>query len=56
MMAVPAGPAAAEYRLPATGRDIAAQAAVALGLLTGLWVALSPLFLVLQHGGTNDLS
>ncbi len=52
-MAVPAGPAASEYLLPATGRDIAAQAAAALGLLTGLWVALSPLFLTLQHGGTN---
>jgi hypothetical protein len=24
-----------------------------LGLLAGLWVALSPLFIVLQHGGTN---
>lgn len=53
MMAAPAGPAAAEYRLPATGRDIAAQAVAALGLLTGLWVAISPLFLTLQHGGTN---
>ena len=52
-MAVPAGPAAAEYLLPATWRGIAAQAAAALGLLTGLWVAISPLFLTLQHGGTN---
>jgi hypothetical protein len=52
-MAVPASPAAAEYLLPATGRGIAAQAAAALGLLTGLWVAISPLFLTLQHGGTN---
>ena len=24
-----------------------------LGLLTGVWVALSPWFLTLQHGGTN---
>ena len=52
-MAAPAGPAAAEYLLPATGRGIAAQAATALGMLTGLWVAISPLFIVLQHGGTN---
>ena len=52
-MAVPASPAAAEYLLPATRLGIAAQAAAALGLLTGLWVAISPLFLTLQHGGTN---
>ena len=38
-MAVPAGPAAADYLLPATGRGMTAQAAAALGLLTGLWVA-----------------
>jgi hypothetical protein len=52
-MPVPAGPAAAEYVLPATGRGIAAQAAAALGLLTGLWVAISPLFITLQHRGAN---
>ena len=40
-----------DYLLPATRRDVAAQAAAALGLLTGLWVAISPLFLTLQHGG-----
>jgi hypothetical protein len=51
--AVPAGPVAAEYLLPPTGRGIAAQAAAALGLLTGLWVAISPLFLTPQHGGAN---
>jgi hypothetical protein len=50
---VRASTAAAEYVLPATRLGIAAQAAAALGLLTGLWVAISPLFLVLQHGGTN---
>src|SRR5690242_19642478 len=50
--AVPAGPAGAEYLPPATGRGIAAQAA-ALGMLTGLWVAVSPLFITLQHGGGN---
>jgi hypothetical protein len=48
---VPAGPDEGEYLLPATRRAVAAQAAAALGLLTGLWVALSPLFLTLQHGG-----
>ena len=51
--AVPTGPAAAEYLLPATRRDIAAQAAATFGLLTGLWVAVSPLFIMLQHGGNN---
>ena len=51
--AVPVGPAAGEYLLPATRRGVAAQAAASLGILTGLWVALSPFFLVLQHGGGN---
>jgi hypothetical protein len=48
-----AGPTAAEYLLPGSGRGIAGQAFAALGLLTGLWVAISPLFITLQHGGTN---
>ena len=52
-MAIPAGTAAAEYLLPADGRGIAAQGTAALSLLTGLWVALSPVFLTLQHGGAN---
>jgi hypothetical protein len=52
-MAVPARTAAAEYLLPADGRGIAAQTTAALSLLTGLWVALSPVFLTLQHGGPN---
>jgi hypothetical protein len=51
--AVSAGPAAAEYLLPTTRRGIAAQAAGTFGLLTGLWVAVSPLFIMLQHGGNN---
>jgi hypothetical protein len=51
--AVPVGSAAGEYLLPATRRGVAAQAAASLGILTGLWVALSPFFLVLQHGGGN---
>jgi SPW repeat len=48
-----AGPGVAEYGLPATSRDIGAQASAVLGLLTGLWVALSPWFITLQNGGTN---
>jgi len=48
---VTAGPDEGEYLLPATRRAVAAQAAAAFGMLTGLWVALSPLFLMLQHGG-----
>jgi hypothetical protein len=51
--AVPAGPAVAAYPQPVIGLDVAAQGAAALGMLTGLWLALSPLFIVLQHGGTN---
>ncbi len=47
---VEVGPTAGHYALPA---DQAAQAAASLGILTGLWVALSPYFLVLQHGGNN---
>ena len=42
--AVPAGPAAAGYLHPATGRG---TAAAALGMLTGPWVALSPVFILL---------
>jgi hypothetical protein len=50
---IPVGPDEGEYLLPASRRGVAAQAAAALGLLTGLWVAISPLFLTLQHGGIN---
>jgi hypothetical protein len=50
---VPAGSAAGEYMRPATLRGVAVQGAASLGILTGLWVALSPFFLVLQHGGNN---
>jgi hypothetical protein len=46
-------PGLTEYALPATSRDIGAQAAAVLGLLTGVWVALSPWFLTLQNTGTN---
>ena len=45
--AVQAGPATARYLLPATGRGTPAQAAAALGTLTGPWGALSPFFILL---------
>ena len=45
--------AVTEYLLPATMRGLAVQAVAALGVLTGLWIALSPSFLTLQHGGGN---
>src|SRR5579859_5328772 len=48
-----AGPGPAEYALPATSRDIGAQATAVLGLLTGVWVALSPWFITLQYTGSN---
>ena len=41
------------YLVPATRRGLATQAMGALGVLTGLWIALSPSFLTLQHGGGN---
>jgi SPW repeat len=43
----------AEYALPVTEGAAGAQLAAVLGLLTGIWVALSPWFLTLQQGGTN---
>ena len=43
---------AAGYLLPATWR-VGAQAAAALGMLTGLWVAISPWFITLQYAGGN---
>jgi SPW repeat len=48
-----AAPSVSEYALPVTARDIGAQASAVLGLLTGVWVALSPWFLTLQNTGTN---
>jgi hypothetical protein len=45
--------AVTEYLLPATMRGVAVQAVAALGVLTGLWIALSPSFITLQHGGGN---
>ena len=50
---VEAGSGTAEYAVPASLRGIGAQAVGVLGLLTGLWVALSPWFITLQYGGSN---
>lgn len=43
----------AEYSMPSTFGGVGAQVSAMLGLLAGVWVALSPWFLTLQHGGTN---
>jgi SPW repeat len=51
--AASAGSAAAQYPMPASAPGIAAQAAAAFSILIGLWVAISPLFIMLQHGGAN---
>jgi hypothetical protein len=42
-----------DYVLPATAGGVGAQVSAVLGLLTGVWVAVSPWFLTLQQGGTN---
>ncbi len=49
--AMAVGPA--EYGLPATVSDLGAQVFAALGLLTGVWVALSPWLITLQYTGNN---
>jgi len=46
--------AVTEYLLPATVRGVAVQAAVTVGVLTRLWIALSPAFITLQHGGGGN--
>jgi hypothetical protein len=52
--AVPAAAGAAdEYPPPGAWRGVGAQAATALGMLTGLWVAISPWFITLQYAGGN---
>jgi hypothetical protein len=51
VQAAAVGPA--EYRLPATLSGVGAQVAAVLGLLTGVWVALSPWFITLQFTGGN---
>jgi hypothetical protein len=43
----------AEYALPATLAGLSAQVLGTLGLLTGVWVALSPWFITLQYAGSN---
>jgi len=40
-------------RAATSPHSVLAQATMTLGLVTGLWVAISPWFLVLQHGGNN---
>src|SRR5262249_22519259 len=42
-----------DYRAPTSSRSMLAQVTGTLGILAGLWVAISPQFLVLQHGGNN---
>jgi hypothetical protein len=49
--AMAVGPA--EYGLPATTSDLVAQVLAVLGLLTGVWVALSPWLITLQYTGNN---
>jgi hypothetical protein len=44
---------AAGYLLPGTWRGVGSQAAAALGMLTGLWGAISPWFITLQYAGGN---
>ena len=52
--AVQAVPAVAGVAGVADGYSLpAAQAAAALGMLTGLWVAISPWFITLQYAGGN---
>jgi hypothetical protein len=52
--AVPAATGVSDgYPLPTTWRSIGAQAAAALGMLTGLWVAISPWFISLQYAGAT---
>src|SRR5260370_39613022 len=42
-----------DYLAPTSSRSMLAQITGTLGILAGLWVAISPWFLVLQHGGDN---
>jgi hypothetical protein len=48
--AMASGPA--DYALP-TMRGMGAQVSAVLGILAGIWVALSPYFITLQFSGTN---
>ena len=49
--AMAVGPA--EYGLPATVSDLGAHVFAVFGLLTGVWVALSPWLITLQYSGNN---
>ena len=49
--AVASGPA--DYALPVTVQGLGAQVSVALAMLTGLCVAISPWFITLQYTGSN---
>jgi hypothetical protein len=42
-----------DYLAPASSRSMLTQVTGTVGILAGLWVAISPWFLVLQHGGNN---
>jgi hypothetical protein len=42
-----------DYLAPTTPHSTLTQATVALGMAAGLWVAISPWFLVLQRAGNN---
>jgi hypothetical protein len=42
-----------EYAAPTSSRSLLTQVTGTVGILAGLWVAISPWFLVLQHGGNN---
>jgi hypothetical protein len=42
-----------DYLAPTSSRSMLAQVTGTVGILTGLWVAISPWFLTLQHGGNN---
>jgi hypothetical protein len=42
-----------DYLAPTTSHSTITQSTVALGMLAGLWVAISPWFLVLQRAGNN---
>jgi hypothetical protein len=42
-----------DYLAPTSSHSVLAQTTAVLGAAAGLWVAISPWFLVLQHGGNN---
>ena len=53
---VVADPYHTEYATPPTGRSALAQVTATLGVLAGVWIAISPWFLSLGRRGTvNDL-